>query len=124
MSDDDRKVNDVGQEWTLRENYWERNRRSSRTADGAEKNEEEEEEEEQEEEEAADSCELAPHSAMSVGAGRVDSPSPQDIRLLHDLVEDLSKEQEDKNRPLEQVSRSHAFTAELERGENCASSRA
>lgn len=105
MSDDDRRVNDVDQEWTLRENYWEKNSRS-RTADG-----EEDEEEEDEEEEAADLCELAPHSAMSVGAGRVDSPSPQDIRLLHDLVEDLSKEQEDRSdRPrAEQVSRTRAF---------------
>lgn len=104
MSDDDRRVSDVDQEWTLRENYWEKNNRSH-TADG-EKNEEEEEEEE-----AADLCELAPHSAMSVGAGRVDSPSPQDIRLLHDLVEDLSKEQEEKNKPrAEQVSRPRAFS--------------
>ena len=66
---------------------------------------EEEEEEEEEEEGTVDSCELAPHSAMSVGAGRVDSPSPQDIRLLQDLVEDLSKEQDEKNKPrAEQVS--------------------
>lgn len=44
-------------------------------------------------------CELAPHSAMIAGAGRLDSPSPQDIRLLHDLVEDLTKEHEDGSRP-------------------------
>lgn len=49
-------------------------------------------------------CELAPQGEMSVGAGRVDSPSPQDIRLLHDLVEDLAKDQDDKSKPLtEQV---------------------
>lgn len=87
MSDDDERVSDGDREWT-RKGCWEND--SERSA---------------EEEEAADSCELAPHSAMSVGAGRVDSPSPQDIRLLHDLVEDLSKEQDEKNRPrTEQVS--------------------
>ena len=48
---------------------------------------------------ASELCELAPHSTMNLGAGRVESPSPQDIRLLHDLVEDLSKEQDEKNRP-------------------------
>lgn len=45
---------------------------------------------------ASEPCELAPHSTMNLGAGRVDSPSPQDIRLLHDLVEDLAKEQDEK----------------------------
>lgn len=87
MSDDDERVSDGDQEWT-RKGCWENS--SERGAEG---------------EEAADSCELAPHSAMSVGAGRVDSPSPQDIRLLHDLVEDLSKEQDEKGKPRsEQVS--------------------
>lgn len=85
MSDDDRKVSDGDQEWISKALL-----ESERSAEG---------------EEAADSCELAPHSAMSVGAGRVDSPSPQDIRLLHDLVEDLSKEQDEKDTPrTEQVS--------------------
>jgi len=75
-----------------------------------EEEEEEKEEEKEEEEGTVDSCELAPHSAMSVGAGRVDSPSPQDIRLLHDLVEDLSKEQDEKNKPrAEQVSHSLSY---------------
>lgn len=88
MSDDDGRVTDADREWT-RKGCWEDD--SERSAEG--------------EEEAADSCELAPHSAMSVGAGRVDSPSPQDIRLLNDLVEDLSKEQEEKDKPrAEQVS--------------------
>ncbi|CAL7945562.1 unnamed protein product [Xylocopa violacea] len=80
MSDDDERVTDSDQEWSYKD-FWEDE--SERGAEG----------------EAADSCELAPHSAMSVGAGRVDSPSPQDIRLLHDLVEDLTKEQEEKIRP-------------------------
>ncbi|KAH0547485.1 hypothetical protein KQX54_019548 [Cotesia glomerata] len=40
-------------------------------------------------------CELAPHSAMNAGAGRVsDPPSPQDIRLLHEFVEDIEKHDE------------------------------
>ncbi|KAK9293663.1 hypothetical protein QLX08_011451 [Tetragonisca angustula] len=87
MSDDDERVTDSDQEWSHKD-QWEDD--SERDTEG---------------EEAADSCELAPHSAMSVGAGRVDSPSPQDIRLLHDLVEDLAKEQEEKIRPrAEQVS--------------------
>lgn len=88
MSDDDERVSDGDREWTLTKGYWEND--NVRIAA-------EEEGEEEVEEEAGNSCELAPHSAMSVGAGRVDSPSPQDIRLLHDLVEDLSKEQEEKN---------------------------
>lgn len=88
MSDDDERVSDGDQEWTLAKGRWQND---------SVRNAAEEEREEEEEEEAADSCELAPHSTMSVGAGRVDSPSPQDIRLLHDLVEDLSKEQEEKN---------------------------
>ncbi|KAF3430691.1 hypothetical protein E2986_12230 [Frieseomelitta varia] len=74
-------VTDSDQEWSHKD-QWEDD--SERDTEG---------------EEVADSCELAPHSAMSVGAGRVDSPSPQDIRLLHDLVEDLTKEQEEKIRP-------------------------
>lgn len=90
MSDDDERVIDSDQEWSDKD-CWEED--SERGTEG---------------EEAADSCELAPHSAMSVGAGRVDSPSPQDIRLLHDLVEDLAKEQEEKIRPrAEQVSHSN-----------------
>lgn len=40
-------------------------------------------------------CELAPHSAMNAGAGRVsDPPSPQDIRLLNEFVEDIEKHDE------------------------------
>lgn len=86
MSDDDEGVTDSDQEW-CRKGCWDDE--SDRVSD----------------DETADSCELAPHSAMSVGAGRVDSPSPQDIRLLHDLVEDLAKEQEEKIKPrAEQVS--------------------
>jgi len=111
MSDDDGRVTDGDWEWTLVEGCW--NSDSERSAVGNEEEAqeeeegEEEEEEEEEEEGTVDSCELAPHSAMSVGAGRVDSPSPQDIRLLHDLVEDLSKEQDEKNKPrAEQVSHS------------------
>lgn len=108
MSDDGRRVSTSNREWTLRKGYWEND--SERSAA-------EEEREEEEEEEVIDSCELAPHSAMSVGAGRVDSPSPQDIRLLHDLVEDLSKEQDEKNKPrAEQVS--HALL-KVERGDWC-----
>ncbi|EZA61480.1 Potassium voltage-gated channel subfamily H member [Ooceraea biroi] len=91
MSDDDERVTDGDQQWTLDNGCWESD--SERSAAVGQ-------EEEEEEEEAADSRELAPHSAMSVGAGRVDSPSPQDIRLLHDLVEDLSKEEDEKsNKP-------------------------
>jgi len=99
MNDDDGRVTDGDQQWTLDNGCWESDsERSARPG--------QEEEEEEEEEEAGDPCELAPHSAMSVGAGRVDSPSPQDIRLLHDLVEDLSKEQDEKNNKprAEQVS--------------------
>lgn len=92
MSYDDGRVTDGDWEWTLVKGCWDSD--SERSAAVGE----------EEEEEAVDSCELAPHSAMSVGAGRVDSPSPQDIRLLHDLVEDLSKEQEDKKPRAEQVS--------------------
>lgn len=99
MSDDGRRVSAGSREWTLRKGYWKND--SERSAA--------EEEEEEEEEEAVDSCELAPHSAMSVGAGRVDSPSPQDIRLLHDLVEDLSKEQEEKNNKPRAEQVSHAL---------------
>ncbi|KZC08649.1 Potassium voltage-gated channel subfamily H member 7 [Dufourea novaeangliae] len=80
MSDDDERVTDSDQEWSNKDLWGEESERDS-------------------EGEAADSCELAPHSAMSVGAGRVDSPSPQDIRLLHDLVEDLAKEQDEKTKP-------------------------
>lgn len=95
MSDDDGRVTDGDWEWTLVKGCWDSDSERSAAA----------REEEEEEEEAVDSCELAPHSAMSVGAGRVDSPSPQDIRLLSDLVEDLSKEQDEKNKPrAEQVS--------------------
>lgn len=96
MSDDDERVTNGDQHWTLENVCWDSDSGGSAAAGG----------EEEEEEEAVDhSCELAPHSAMSVGAGRVDSPSPQDIRLLHDLVEDLSKEQDDKDKPrAEQVS--------------------
>lgn len=44
-------------------------------------------------------CELAPHSAMNAGVGRIiESPSPQDIRLLHEFVEDIEKEQDDHER--------------------------
>lgn len=101
MSDDDGRVSDGDQEWT-RKGCWEND--SERSAEG---------------EEAADSCELAPHSAMSVGAGRVDSPSPQDIRLLHDLVEDLSKEQDEKGRTRsEQVSHFRERTR-MRRRERC-----
>lgn len=96
MSDDDGRVTGGDWEWTLIKGCWDSD--SERSAAR-----EEEEREQKEEEEAVDSCELAPHSAMSVGAGRVDSPSPQDIRLLQDLVEDLSKEQDEKPRA-EQVS--------------------
>lgn len=103
MSDDDGRVSDGDQEWTLTKGCWE----SDSVRNAAE-------EEEDEEEEAADSCELAPHSTMSVGAGRVDSPSPQDIRLLHDLVEDLSKEQEEKNNKPRAEQVSHALS-EIER---------
>lgn len=86
MSDDDERVTDSEQGWSEKD-QWEED--SEKGTEG----------------EVGDSCELAPHSAMSVGAGRVDSPSPQDIRLLHDLVEDLTKEQEEKIRPrAEQVS--------------------
>lgn len=93
MSDDDGRVTDGDPQWTLDNGRWESD--SERRAATKE----------EEEEEATDLCELAPHSAMNVGAGRVDSPSPQDIRLLHDLVEDLSKEQDEKNKPqAEQVS--------------------
>lgn len=88
MSDDDERVTDSDQEWSHKDRWGDDSERGT-------------------EGEAADSCELAPHSAMSVGAGRVDSPSPQDIRLLHDLVEDLTKEQEEKIKPrAEQVSHS------------------
>lgn len=87
MSDDDERVTDSEQGWSEKDQGWEED--SEKGTEG----------------EVGDSCELAPHSAMSVGAGRVDSPSPQDIRLLHDLVEDLTKEQEEKIRPrAEQVS--------------------
>lgn len=100
MSDDDGRVTDGDWEWTLVKGCWDSDSERS-AAEG---------EPEEEEEEAIDSCELAPHSAMSVGAGRVDSPSPQDIRLLHDLVEDLSKEHEEKNKPrTEQVSHTVTF---------------
>lgn len=86
MSDDDERVTDSDQEWSGKD-HWEADSEADSEVD------------------AADSCELAPHSAMSVGAGRVDSPSPQDIRLLHDLVEDLAKEQDEKAKPrAEQVS--------------------
>nr|KAF7437972.1 hypothetical protein H0235_000363 [Vespula pensylvanica] len=127
MSDDDERVI-IGGEVSLRKSRWEEEVKKKVEEESEEEEEveeveveEEEEEEEKEEEEkeeekeeedeeedsdrggeegeALDSCELAPHSAMSVGAGRVDSPSPQDIRLLHDLVEDLAKEQEEKIRP-------------------------
>ncbi|KAF7417676.1 hypothetical protein HZH68_000329 [Vespula germanica] len=128
MSDDDERVI-IGGEVSLRKSRWEEEAKKKVEEESEEEEEEvevevEEEEEEEEEEEgeekkeekeeedeeedsdrggeegeALDSCELAPHSAMSVGAGRVDSPSPQDIRLLHDLVEDLAKEQEEKIRP-------------------------
>lgn len=92
MSDDDERVTDSEQGWSEKDQGWEED--SEKGTEG----------------EVGDSCELAPHSAMSVGAGRVDSPSPQDIRLLHDLVEDLTKEQEEKIRPrAEQVS--HFSTA-------------
>ncbi|OAD54978.1 hypothetical protein WN48_05858 [Eufriesea mexicana] len=80
MSDDDEKVTDSDQEWSHKDRWEEESERGT-------------------EGEVLDSCELAPHSAMSAGAGRIDSPSPQDIRLLHDLVEDLAKEQEEKIRP-------------------------
>lgn len=89
MSDDDERVTDSDQEWPHKDRWEDESERGT-------------------EGEVADSCELAPHSAMSAGAGRVDSPSPQDIRLLHDLVEDLAKEQEEKIRPrAEQVSDSY-----------------
>lgn len=102
MSDDDERVSDGDREWTLTKGCLQGENVSVRSAA-------EEEGEEEEAEEAGNSCELAPHSTMSVGAGRVDSPSPQDIRLLHDLVEDLSKEQEEKNgKPrAEQVSHTY-----------------
>lgn len=91
MSDDDERVTDSEQGWSEKDRW-------------------EEDSEKGTEGEVGDSCELAPHSAMSVGAGRVDSPSPQDIRLLHDLVEDLTKEQEEKIRPrAEQVSHFSIF---------------
>jgi len=97
MSDDDGRITDGDWEWTLVKGCWDSDSETSAAVG-------------EEEEEAIDSCELAPHSAMSVGAGRVDSPSPQDIRLLHDLVEDLSKEQEEKNKPrTEQVSQALPF---------------
>ncbi|KYQ59656.1 Potassium voltage-gated channel subfamily H member 7 [Trachymyrmex zeteki] len=94
MSDDDGRVIDGDWEWTLVKGCWDSDSERSAAVEN-----EEEAEEEEEGEGTVDSCELAPHSAMSVGAGRVDSPSPQDIRLLHDLVEDLSKEQDEKNKP-------------------------
>lgn len=102
MSDDDGRVIDGDWEWTLVKGCWDSDSERSAAVEN-----EEEAEEEEEGEGTVDSCELAPHSAMSVGAGRVDSPSPQDIRLLHDLVEDLSKEQDEKNKPrADQVSHS------------------
>lgn len=104
MSDDNRRISEGDWEWTLTKGCWDSDSVTS----------EAEEDENEEEEEAADSCELAPHSAMSVGAGRVDSPSPQDIRLLHDLVEDLSKEQEEKNGKPRAEQVSHALP-EVER---------
>lgn len=56
--------------------------------------------------ESTSGCELAPHSAMNAGAGRVsDSPSPQDIRLLHELVEDIEKCDE-QSKPREERVRS------------------
>lgn len=46
--------------------------------------------------------ELAPHCPMNSGAARIsNSPSPKDIRLLHDFVEDIEKEQDELNKPKE-----------------------
>lgn len=57
--------------------------------------EEEEEEENQAEQETR---ELAPCGSMSMGADRSESPSLQDVRLLHDLVDDLTREQEQEDK--------------------------
>ncbi|KYN06092.1 Potassium voltage-gated channel subfamily H member 7 [Cyphomyrmex costatus] len=120
MSDDDRRITDGDWEWTLVKGCWDSD--SERSA--AVKNEEETEEEE--EETTVDWCELAPHSAMSVGAGRVDSPSPQDVRLLQDVGDDLSKDQDEKNKPRaeqlfkEKLSKSQAPGSSQLRGERIA----
>lgn len=89
MSNDDGRVDDDdGREWIKKDYY--RNDKERRAV--------------REQEEAVVSCELAPHSGMNVGVGRVD-PSPQDIRVIHDIVEDLSKEQERKSKTqVKQVS--------------------
>ena len=57
-----------------------------------------EEEEEEENPDGQETRELAPRSSISLGAGRVGTLSPQDVRYLHDLVDDLTKEQEQEDK--------------------------